>query len=250
MTKAYVVNVTTGFATVAVSLSVALSAIANTSGADTDEFVAVAEPLDLISKAPAADLSGPRLVRLYNVLAKKLGRPATSRFATRTDGAERTFALIEALYGNQAPEAAAPTSSGETAANKEDDMATKKPTKAKKAKAEKVAKAPKAPKPPKAVKAPKASREKKNGGTTAIVRESSNRGKLLRIAVENPGISLKALASRAGTSSEGSTDAPTRAKIRLRKVSEAIEGSTVAFDDGKVTFALPKGVSLDSIFGC
>jgi len=237
MTKAYVVNMTTGFATVAASLGVAQSAIASTSDADTAELVAIAEPLDLISKAPAADLSGPRLVRLYNVLAERLGRETTERFKSRTAGAERVFALIEELYQNQAPEAAAPTSSGETAANKEDEMATKKPAKAKKAKVEKVAKAPKAP------------REKKSGGTAALVRESSNRGKLLRIAVENPGISLKALASRAGTSSEGSTDAPTRAKIRLRKVSEAIEGSTVAFDDGKVTFSLPKGASLDSVFG-
>lgn len=204
--------------------------------ARADGGIAAAADVDL-------DKSGPALVGLYNalrILADGHADPATqvTRFATRADGQRRVFALLEANFKN-APEVAAPpkveddsaaNSETETTTN-EDDMAVKGKKKVKKAKA-----------------APAAKKPKKEKGSKALVREDSSRGKLLKLAVNNPGISVKSLATRAEISGEGSATAETRVKMRLRKVAENV-GATVSFEDEKVAFDLPKGVTLDSIFG-
>ncbi len=183
----------------------------------------------------AADLAtkpGPLLVKLHNALAPE-GAAPVKKFETRTAGAERLFRLVS---GNDQPKeaappaapAAAPAAGTPSTGENEDDMKKK----AKKAKVAKVAKV---------------------GGAKALIREESSRGKLLRIAVDNPGISLKSLASRAGVSGEGSLDAPARARLRLRKVADAIEGSSVEFGEkgDHVTFKLPKvgPTTLDKVFG-
>lgn len=97
----------------------------------------------------------------------------------------------------------------------------------------------------KAAKAPKA----KKSGSKALVRAESTRGKLLKLAVENSGeISLKAIATRAGVSGEGSMTAEARARMRLRVVAATV-GATFEVVDGKVSFKLPAGTTLAKALG-
>lgn len=102
----------------------------------------VANPDDLKNK-----VSGTTMVILHTTLAKianSYGRDRkvadVTKFESRSVGARRCFELIEELYQNQAPEAAAPPKADEVAATtttNEDEMA-----KGKKTKKVKAAKAP------------------------------------------------------------------------------------------------------------
>ena len=112
--------------------------------------------IDGFAASAEVDLSfpGPTIVSLYNTLAAIWNAQNSAdliadvkKFETKGAAQKRTFALIEALFGNKAPEAAAPPTVSTDAATtetttEEDDMATKGKKKAKKVK---VAKAPKAP---------------------------------------------------------------------------------------------------------
>jgi hypothetical protein len=175
--------------------------------------------------------AGPALVRTYNNLIEE-GATPVNKFATRADGARRVFALLEDKYKNQPVESEAANSKATSAAatdetkpkDGEDDMAVKGKTK-------------------------KAKAPKKDKAERATVQKDSSRGKLLALAVNNPGITIKSLATRADVSGEGSMDAAGRVRLRLRKVLEKVDGATVTFEDGKVEVKLPRGVTLEKLFG-
>lgn len=170
--------------------------------------------------------SGPDLAALYNAVGGESPALKVKRFKDRVDGARRTFGLIHQLHHQKPVEAAAPSPTAPTeSAAEESDM--------KKAKKAKAAKAPKA----------------KKSGSKALVRAESTRGKLLKLAVENSGeISLKAIATRAGVSGEGSMTAEARARMRLRVVAATV-GATFEVVDGKVSFKLPAGTTLAKALG-
>lgn len=241
MSKSYAITWDSGYRNLMVATADGLEAAkAAVDSARADAGIAAESPEDL-------NLSGPNLVGLFNAIsaaasgiAGENAYPTVSRFATRSDGQRRVFGLLEEKF-KTAPEAAAPPASADPAA--EPETTTQENEVASKGKKAKAAKKPKKERAAKPVKV------KKENGAKALVREESSRGKLLKLAVENPGISLASIASRAGVSGEGSMDAKGRARMRLRKVAENV-GATVTFDGEKVeSFKLPAGTTLDKVFG-
>lgn len=101
----------------------------------------VAEESDL------ASMSGPAIVALHNALAQDDSQ-VVSRFATRSDGARRTFARLEERFRAQPTESESKNVPAEVINEGEAEVAPKKSKKAakpKKARAEKVVRAKKAP---------------------------------------------------------------------------------------------------------
>jgi hypothetical protein len=209
--------------------------------ARADGGIAAAADVDL-------DKSGPALVGLYNALGALAtfgeGNDAfipISRFATRADGQRRVFALLEANFKN-APEAAAPPKAeGESAATTETATEEKEAEVAKKGKTKKAAKA----KVPAAKKDPK---PKKAKGAKATVRENSSYGRALKYGVD--GSKTLAQVTALVKLKDNGRNPLSRVKFRLKKVA-ALVGGTFEIDEktSVVEIKLPKGVTLDSIFG-
>lgn len=204
------------------------------------------DPTTVVERADDLESKGgPALVSLYNGLIED-GAAPVARFATRSDGARRVFAVLVERFSslpledeskNALPVGEQGPGSETNATEEGDDVASKKGKK--KAKGATKPRIDGGPKKPKG--------EKKAG---ALVREESSRGKLLKLAVANPGISVASLAKRADVSAEGSTSAEQRVRLRLRKVAENV-GGTVDFgtDGAHVTVKLPSGMTLDKVFG-
>lgn len=75
-----------------------------------DEAERLADELDafLINhRADLVDLSGPQLVKLYNLVAKGAGKPETTRFPNKSKGIERTWSLFKDARLKPAPKATA-----------------------------------------------------------------------------------------------------------------------------------------------
>lgn len=136
-----------------------LSITTHADSVDAENWLAASKKVGGEAVVGPEDLkyAGASLVILYNYLADiKTGVSHVTKFETKTAGQRRCFSLIEDLFQNQAPEAAAlPTANTEAAAapsegssettetsTNEDTMATKGKKTAKKAKTAKTPKAP------------------------------------------------------------------------------------------------------------
>lgn len=196
--------------------------------------------VEAIVVAIDADLSfpGPTLVRLHNALLaieaagkdENLYKPV-NKFATKADAQRRTFALIEAI-GSKAPEAAAPPTAGEGAANDETSTNEDEMKKGKKTKAAKPKKAP---------------GEKKAKSAGALVREETYMGRILKFGVEG----TKSLAQLVVLSkiADNGRNSKSRVKFRAKKVAALVGGSFSIDEKEIVTIKLPAGKTLDKIFG-
>jgi len=177
----------------------------------------VSEVGDLASK------SGPSLVAMHNALAPDGAKPV-NKFETRSIGAERVFGLLESQFRNQPVESEAANSKVASAAetqNGENEMAKKGK------KAAKVA--------------------KKKNGTALAVRENSSLGRVLKYGVEGSK-TLGQLVPLMRLADNGRNQ-KSRAKFRVKKVA-ALVGGTFEIDDKEVvSITLPKGKTLESIFG-